>query len=161
MVTPARARRKRVEDRRRELGGGGARGYHPGDEEGCPGSGMCADAVAMALSPRRRLLRWGSWFAAVNAALMAAVGAPYLWYYFALGPSLAWLYAVVAYVGHLSALAYLTFLLLVPVIALAPRPRLVLPLGVVAASAGVSVLLLDTLVFAANRYHLDLVTAAL
>jgi membrane-anchored protein YejM (alkaline phosphatase superfamily) len=122
---------------------------------------MCADAVAMALSPRRRLFRWGSWFAAVNAALMAVVGGPYLWYYFTLGPSLAWLYAVVAYLGHLSALAFLTFLLLVPVIALAPRPRLVLPLGVVAASAGVSVLLLDTLVFAANRYHLDLVTAAL
>ncbi len=115
----------------------------------------------MALSPRRRLLRWGSWFAAVNAALMGVVGAPYLWYYFVLGPSFAWPYAVVAYAGHLSALAYITFLLLVPVIVLAPRPRLVLPLGVVVAGAGVSVLVLDVLVFAANRYHLDLVTAAL
>jgi membrane-anchored protein YejM (alkaline phosphatase superfamily) len=91
----------------------------------------------VALSPRRRLLRWGSWFAVVNAALMAVVGARYLWYYFALGPSWAWLYAIIVYVGHLSALAYIVFLLLVPLIALVPRPRLVLPLGVFLASAGV------------------------
>ena len=119
------------------------------------------DAVAVTLSPRRRLLRWGSWFAVVNAALMAVVGVPFLWYYFVLGPSVAWLYAIVAYVGHLSALAYIAFLLLVPLIALVPRPRLVLPLGVIVASASVSFFLLDTLVFAANRYHLDLLTAAL
>lgn len=115
----------------------------------------------MELSPRRRLLRWGGWFAVVNAALMAVVGARFLWYYFVLGPSFGWLYAIVAYIGHMSALAFIAFLLLVPVIALVPRPRLVLPLGVVVAGAGVSLLLLDTLVFAANRYHLDLLTAAL
>ncbi len=92
---------------------------------------------------------------------MTVVGLPYLWYYFALGPSFAWVYAVLAYVGHLSALAYLAFLLLVPVIALIPRPRLVLPLGAFAAGAGVSLLLLDTLVFAENRYHLGVLTASL
>ena len=50
---------------------------------------------------------------------------------------------------------------MVPVIALIPRPRLVLPLGVFLASAGVSLLLLDTLVFAENRYHLGVLTASL
>ena len=115
----------------------------------------------MVVSARRRLLRWGSWFAVVNAALMGVVGLRYLWYYFTLGPSFAWLYAVIAYVGHLSALAYLVFLLLIPVIALIPRPRLVVPLGVLVAGAGVSLLLLDTLVFAENRYHLGVLTASL
>jgi membrane-anchored protein YejM (alkaline phosphatase superfamily) len=38
---------------------------------------------------RRRLLRWGSWFAAANAALLGVVGLRYLWYYAALGPSAA------------------------------------------------------------------------
>ena len=41
------------------------------------------------MSARRRLLRWGSWFAVVNAALLAFVGLRYLWYYVALGPSVA------------------------------------------------------------------------
>jgi len=115
----------------------------------------------MAVSARRRLLRWGSWFAVVNAALMAVVGLRYLWYYFALGPSFAWIYVIIAYVGHFSALACLVFLLMVPVIALIPRPRLVLALGVFLSSAGVSLLHLDTLVFAENRYHLGVLTASL
>ena len=59
------------------------------------------------MSPRRRLLRWGSWFAVVNAALLAVVGLRYLWYYSALTPSVAWVYALVAFVGHLTALAYI------------------------------------------------------
>ena len=113
------------------------------------------------MSARRRLLRWGSWFAGVNAALLAVIGLRYLWYYLALGPSVAWIYAVLAYVGQLSALAYIPFLLLVPVIVLIPRPRVILPVGVALASAGASILLLDTLVFAENRYHLSLLTFSL
>ena len=113
------------------------------------------------MSARRRLLRWGSWFAVVNAALMAGVGLRYFWYYVALGPSVAWVYAALAYVGQLSALAYIPFLLLVPVILLIPRPRVILPVGVALASAGTSLLLLDTLVFAENRYHLSLLTFSL
>jgi membrane-anchored protein YejM (alkaline phosphatase superfamily) len=113
------------------------------------------------MSARRRLLRWGSWFAVVNAALLAFVGLRYLWYYVALGPSVAWVYAALAYVGQLSALAYIPFLLLVPVIVLTPRPRVILPVGVALASAGTSLLLLDTLIFAENRYHLSLLTFSL
>ena len=45
--------------------------------------------------------------------------------------------------------------MLIPVILLVPRPRLVVPLGVVLGSVGVSLLLLDSLVFAENRYHLE------
>ena len=113
------------------------------------------------MSARRRLLRWGSWFAVVNAALLAVIGLRYLWYYVGMGPSVAWVYAALAYVGHLSALAYIPFLLLVPVIVLIPRPRVILPVGVALASAGTSLLLLDTLVFAENRYHLSVLTLAL
>jgi membrane-anchored protein YejM (alkaline phosphatase superfamily) len=110
------------------------------------------------MSARRRLLRWGSWFAVVNAALLGIVGLQYLWYYAALMPSVAWVYAVLAYVGQLTALGYLPFLLLVPVMLLVPRPRVILPLGVLLASAVLSFLVLDTLVFAEHRYHLDVLT---
>ena len=114
------------------------------------------------MSPRRRLLRWVGWFAVVNAALLALVGLRYLWHYAALGRAVSWSYAIVAYVGHLSALAGIPLLLLLaPVVALLPRPRLVLPLGVVLGSAGVAFVLLDSLVFAENRYHLNVLTFTL
>jgi len=114
------------------------------------------------VSPRRRLLRWVGWFAVVNAALLALVGLRYLWHYAALGRAVSWSYAFVAYVGHLSALAGIPLLLLLaPVVALLPRPRLVLPLGVVLGSAGVAFVLLDSLVFAENRYHLNVLTFTL
>jgi membrane-anchored protein YejM (alkaline phosphatase superfamily) len=111
------------------------------------------------MSGRRQLLRWVSWFALVNAALMGIVGLRYLWEYSPISPAVAWPYAVVAYVGHLTALAYVPLvLLLVPVIVLLPRPRVILSLGVLLASAGVAFMVLDTLVFAENRYHLNVLT---
>ena len=110
------------------------------------------------MSARTRLCRWGSWFAVANAGLLAVVGLRYLWYYSPLEPVVAWAYAVIAYVGHLSALAYILFLILLPLILVVPRPRVVLPLGVALASAGLSFLLLDSLLFAENRYHLNVLT---
>ena len=114
------------------------------------------------MSPRRRLFRWLGWFAVVNAALLALIGLRYLWLYAALGRTVSWSYALVAYVGHLSALACIPLLvLLVPVAALVPRARLVLPLGVGLASAGIAFFVLDSLVFAENRYHLNVLTFTL
>ena len=114
------------------------------------------------MSARRRLLRWANRFALVNAALLALVGLRYLWYYFALTPSPAWLYAIVAFMGHVAMLAYIPFVLvLVPVTMLIPRPPVVLSFGVFLASAVLSFLVLDSLVFAENRYHLSVLTATL
>jgi membrane-anchored protein YejM (alkaline phosphatase superfamily) len=114
------------------------------------------------VSPRRRLFRWLSWFALANAGLVAIIGLRYLWLYAALGRAVSWSYALVAFVGHMSALACVPLLvLLVPVAALIPRPRLVLPLGVGLASVGVAFLVLDSLVFAENRYHLNVLTFSL
>src|SRR5262249_37787329 len=104
------------------------------------------------VSPRRRLLRWLGWFAAANAALFVVIGLRYLWLYTALPRAVSWSYALVAYVGHMSALACVPLLvLLVPVATLFPRVRLMAPLGVVLASAGAAFVMLDSLVFAENR----------
>jgi uncharacterized protein len=110
------------------------------------------------MNARWRLLRWANGFALVNAALLAVVGLRYLWYYSPLHPLVGWTYAGLAYVGHLSALAYFPILLLVPVMLLIPWPRLLLPLAVFLASVLLSFLLLDSLVFAENRYHLGVLT---
>ncbi|HYS94830.1 MAG TPA: DUF3413 domain-containing protein, partial [Candidatus Acidoferrales bacterium] len=82
------------------------------------------------MAARRRLLRWGSWFALVNAGLLALVGLRYLWYYAVAGPSVAWIYALLAFVGQMAVFAFIPFLLLVPVVLLIPWPRVVVPLGV-------------------------------
>jgi len=113
------------------------------------------------VAARRRLLRWGSWFAFLNAGLLALVGVRYLWYYLSLGPSPGWIYAVLAFVGQMSLLASLPFLLLVPVIIIAPWPRLILTLSVLLGTAVLSFLVLDSLLFAANRYHLSVLTFSL
>jgi len=111
---------------------------------------------------RRRLLRWGSWFAAVNAGCLAVIGLRYLVHYRAPGLSLAWAYALVAYLGHVSVLAYVPFLLLLlPLTLVWPSRRLVLAVAVTAASAGLALVLLDSLVFEENRYHLSVLTAQL
>jgi uncharacterized protein len=114
------------------------------------------------VSARPRLFRWLGWFALANAGLLAIIGLRYLWLAAALGRALSWPYALVAYVGHMGALAGAPLLvLLVPMVALIPRPRLVLPLGVVLASVGVAFVVLDSLVFAENRYHLNVLTFSL
>src|SRR6266536_3289209 len=113
------------------------------------------------MTTRRRLLRWTGWFSLVNVALLALVGSRYLWYYATLGPSVAWVYALLAFVGQMSAFAYVPFLFLVPVIVLIPRPRLVLVLGVLLGSAVLSLLVLDSLLFAQNRYHIGVLTFTL
>lgn len=110
---------------------------------------------------RRRLLRWGSWFAVTNAALLAVIGLHYLWYYAALGPSAAWVYAGLAFIGHLSFLAYAPYLLVVPVIVLFPRSSVVLPISVLLAAVILSFLVLDGLVFAETRYHLSVLSFSL
>src|SRR4029450_1779022 len=108
----------------------------------------------MAVSSRRRLLRWAGWFAVANAGPLAIIGLRYLWLYVRLSPSGAWSYALLAYVGHVSALAYLPCLLvLVPVILLSPWPRLVMPLGVAMGSIGGGVLLLGSPVFSEDTEH--------
>ena len=113
------------------------------------------------MSARQRLLRWANWFALVNAAVLALVGLRYLWHYAALSPSVSWGYALLAYLGQLSAFAYAPILLLLPVVVLIPQPRVVVAPAVVLASAVLSFVILDSLLFAENRYHLGLLTFSL
>src|SRR5438093_10143779 len=113
------------------------------------------------MTPRRRLGRWGGWFVLANTAFLALIGLRYLWHYSRLAPSTGWIYAIVAFLGHMGALACVPFLLLLPVMLLIPKPRIVVPLFVLLAGTVASLLLLDTSVFAENRYHLDVLTLAL
>jgi len=107
-------------------------------------------------SPRRQLWRWAGWFGAANTVVFALVAQRYLWYYPFPDdwPGLA--YAGLAFVGHFAMLASIPLLLiLAPVILMLPSRRLVLSIGVLLASVGLSLMFLDTNVFAEQRFHLS------
>ena len=112
------------------------------------------------MTPRRRLGRWGGWFVLANTAFLALIGLRYLWHYSRLAPSTGWIYAVIAFLGHMGALACVPFLLLLPVMLLIPKPRIVVPLFVLLAGTVASLLALDASVFAESRYHLNVLTFA-
>lgn len=128
------------------------------------GSGRRAvhDDVIEALPTRRRLLRWVGWFGVVNAGLFALIAQRYLWAYHFPDDGPGIVYAVLTFAGHLTLLSVVPlFLVLAPII-IAFRPRrLVMTLGVVIAAGGLSLLLLDTNVFAEHRFHLSALTASL
>jgi hypothetical protein len=76
-----------------------------------PESARAAVARETAAAPLAELVRCR------QRALLAIVGLRYLWHYATLGPLAAWGYALAAYAGHMSALAYVplvTFTLLEP-----------------------------------------------
>ncbi len=111
---------------------------------------------------RRALLRWGSWFALTNAGLAGLLGLRYLFYVEVPAEWLARGYMVVAYIGHFTFLAYLPFLLvLLPLAVTFPRRGPITALGVLIGSVGLTVLVLDTLVFAQHRFHLNALTVVL
>src|SRR5262245_18297287 len=113
------------------------------------------------MAARRRLFRWGTWFALANAGLLVLVGLRYLWYYSGQGPSPAVIYAALALVGQMSVFACVPFLLLVLVIVVIPQPRVVVPLGVLLRSTILSIIVLDSLLFADKRYHLSVLAFTL
>ena len=111
---------------------------------------------------RRRLFRWMGWFGVINAAMFALVAQRYLWIYYFPDDALGIVYAALTFAGHFALLSVAPlFILLSPfVIALRSRP-VVQSLGVVIAACGLSLLFLDTNVFAEHRFHLGALTASL
>ncbi|MDZ7735115.1 MAG: DUF3413 domain-containing protein [Gammaproteobacteria bacterium] len=111
--------------------------------------------------PRAELLRFCGWLFICNALVMALIGLRYLFYLPAPDSALALIYILIAYPGHFAQLGFLPMLLLAPLILLLPKPHLIRPLAIFIAAASSALLLLDTLVFAENRFHLNALTVAI
>ncbi len=111
---------------------------------------------------RRQLFRWIGWFGVVNSVLFALVAQRYLWIYSFPGDGLGIAYVAVTFIGHLALLSIVPmFVALAPfVILLRVRP-LVMALGVIIAAFSLSLLFLDTNIFAEHRFHLSALTASL
>lgn len=112
--------------------------------------------------PRRSMLRWLGWFGAANAGLFSLVALRYLLIYDFPNDALGNAYVALAFIGQFAALACVPmFIVLVPLALLVPSRKLIIPLGVLFMSVGLSLLFLDTNVFAEHRFHLSWLTAQL
>jgi membrane-anchored protein YejM (alkaline phosphatase superfamily) len=110
-------------------------------------------------TPRRQLLRWTGWFGAANTVIYLLIASRYLWSYPFSGNVVSNIYALLAFIGHVAFLAYLPlFLLVIPLLLISPWRRLVTAVAIIVMSFSVALLLLDTNVFAQNRYHLTWLT---
>jgi len=114
------------------------------------------------MATRRELLRWAGWFGMANAALFALVGLRFLGSYPFSADLLGAAYGVLAWIGHFALLGALPVgLLLVPLVLLVPRRAVVTTVGVVVFGLALALLVVDTNVFAEQRYHVTLLTAVL
>lgn len=108
------------------------------------------------------ILRWAGWFAAANAGLYALAGLRFLLLAPVAGDALGLAYMALAFLGHFALLAALPIgLVVVPLAVLVARRAVVMPAAVLLAAAGLTLLVIDGNVFAAQRYHLTPLTAVL
>ena len=108
---------------------------------------------------RGTLLRWIAWFGVANAVLFALAGVRYLLAFGMPESGVALLYVVMASISQFALLGFLPLMLVLgPVALLLPRKQVVITLGVILMALALTVLVLDTNVFAQYRYHLSLLT---
>ena len=102
-----------------------------------------------------QMVRWGHWFALFNILLSLVIGSRYL--FIADWPTTlaGRIYSYVSIIGHFSFLVFATYLLILfPLTFIVGSQRLMRFLSVILATAGMTLLLIDSEVF--TRFHLHL-----
>ena len=116
----------------------------------------------MERSPRLELVIWGGGYFLLIALLLALVGLRYLGDYPWPADAIAQVYTVLAYASHFAWLGVAPWLLVaLPVTLLVPSRRVVIPLCVVLGAATLAFVLVDSLVFAEDRFHLSALAVAI
>jgi membrane-anchored protein YejM (alkaline phosphatase superfamily) len=112
--------------------------------------------------PRMALLRWLGWFGAVNAGLFLLIGLRYLLAFVWPEGLLATFYVVFAGVSHFALLGTVPLLVLtLPLVILYPGRRLVSGFAILLAAVALTLIVLDTTIFAQYRYHIGALTIVL
>jgi membrane-anchored protein YejM (alkaline phosphatase superfamily) len=111
---------------------------------------------------RGTLVRWVGWFGLVNGFLAALIGLRYLLAYGMPESGIAVVYMTLAFVTQFAVLGFIPLMLLLALLVmLLPRKGLIIPLGVLLVACGLSIIILDTNIFAQYRYHLNGMTVAI
>lgn len=107
-------------------------------------------------SPRSQLVAWSGGYFLLIGLLLAVIGLRYLADYPWPADAIARVYTVLAYLSHFALLGILPWLVVVlPLALLVPSRGLVLGASVVLGAATLAAVLVDSLVFAEDRFHLS------
>ena len=102
-----------------------------------------------------KLLRWGGWFTLTNMIVALLISTRYFAMVTMPESPMAWAYLITMPPGHMAMLAFIPFLLVfLPLSFLLPR-ALAKALLIAMATLGLTVLTIDTMVFAQYRFHLS------
>ena len=108
---------------------------------------------------RATLFRFLGWFALANSLVLALIGLRYFSGFSTGGTVLSWVYLLLIYSSHHVLLATIPlFLLLTPVVLISPGVRRVPVLAVVVYASMIAIIMLDSLLWADSRFHLNALT---
>ncbi len=108
------------------------------------------------ISPGRgTLLRWAGWFFLANSAVVLLVSLRYLSVAQIPEGEYAFLFSVLAFIGHFASLGFIGALLLFLPILILPWRRLIFLLGITLGSLYVLGIVIDIFVFSQYRFHLN------
>lgn len=111
------------------------------------------------LKERKVLIRWSGCFFTFVSLLFIILGLRYFFLYSLPKEPFGLFYTFTAFISQFVMLGYIPWLLIVfPLSILFPIRKLIVPLSIVIASLMLSILLLDSLVFAENRFHFNSLT---
>lgn len=104
---------------------------------------------------RGMMLRWALWFLFANAFILMALSFNYLKSMAIPEASLARVFLGISYPGHFFSLALYTFPLIAAGVAIYPSRRFVFALSIFLEAALILTVLIDSMVFAQYRFHLN------
>jgi len=103
-----------------------------------------------------QMISWGHWFALFNILLSLGLGSRYLFVADWPGSLLGRIYALTSWIGHFSFIGFTLYLLVVfPLTFVVMSQRLLRFLSAIIATAGLTLLLVDTEVFSRVHLHLN------
>ncbi len=113
----------------------------------------------LSIKERITLLRWSSGFFILGTIPLLVVALRYFSVYTFTGGLLSFSYVIAAFTSHFASIMLLVWIAaMFPLIVVFPFRKLIIPLGILAVSLIVTVVLLDSQVFAAHRFHFTLLT---
>jgi uncharacterized protein len=113
------------------------------------------EAVTLHNSTRQRLLRWWGWLLLSTLLLLLLVSSRYFTVIDLDDRLPSLLFRGVMLVAHFTLVAAIALLPVLVALLLWPRPRLVIPLGVLSSAAIVVAVLIDTQIYQLYRFHIN------
>jgi len=108
---------------------------------------------------RKKLFRWSGWFFSYTCLLMLIVSLQYLFAYSVPKDVIAVIYTIAAFISHIVSINFIFWIvIIIPLLVVMPVRKIIMPASILISSLLLSFILLDTLLFAENRFHINLLT---